>query len=126
MVDTARTDQEAQCRPTEAYLGETVVRVRVETPDSDSGKASKARKREEAAEQSVALLGDVAAGYYGGDPSANPSMLALPPAPPPYVPEPIDHPHLGFTPIELPGGALLPSEDDVVRRRVDDDDDDTG
>ena len=51
----------------------------VQTPDPDAGKSSKARKREEAAEQSVALLGDVAAGYYGGDPSANPNMLALPP-----------------------------------------------
>ena len=69
-----------------------------ESPVSESGKTSKARKREEAAEQSVALLGDVAAGFYGGDPTANPSMLALPPAPPPYVPEPMDHPHLGFTP----------------------------
>ncbi|MEO8692137.1 MAG: GGDEF domain-containing protein [Acidimicrobiales bacterium] len=82
------------------------------TPDSDSGKSSKQRKREEAAEQSVALLGEVAAGYYGGDPSANPGMLALPPAPPAYIPEPLDdHPHLGFIPIELPGGALLPSEE---------------
>ena len=98
-----------------------------ETPVSESGKASKARKREEAAEQSVALLGDVAAGFYGGDPTANPSMLALPPAPPPYVPEAIDHPHLGFTPIELPGGALLPSEDDVYDdESSDDDDDDSG
>lgn len=70
---------------------------------------TKARKREEAAEQAVALLGEVAAGYYGGDPSANPSMLALPPAPPAYIPEPIEHPNLGFTPIELPGGAMLPT-----------------
>jgi hypothetical protein len=70
---------------------------------------TKARKREEAAEQAVALLGEVAAGYYGGDPSANPSRLALPPAPPPYVPEPIEHPNLGYTPIELPGGAMLPT-----------------
>jgi diguanylate cyclase (GGDEF)-like protein len=71
---------------------------------------TKARKREEAAEQAVALLGEVAAGYYGGDPSANPSsMLALPPAPPPYIPEPIEHPNLGYTPIELPGGAMLPT-----------------
>ena len=98
-----------------------------ESPVSESGKASKARKREEAAEQSVALLGDVAAGFYGGDPTANPSMLALPPAPSPYVPEPVDHPHLGFTPIELPGGALLPSEDDVYDYdQSDDDDHDTG
>ena len=97
------------------------------SPAPESGKSSKARKREEAAEQSVALLGDVAAGFYGGDPTANPSMLALPAAPPPYVPEPIDHPHLGFTPIELPGGALLPSEDDVYDDGSDDDDDyDTG
>jgi diguanylate cyclase (GGDEF)-like protein len=70
---------------------------------------TKARKREEATEQAVALLGEVAAGYYGGDPSSNPSMRALPPAPPPYIPEPIEHPNLGFTPIELPGGALLPT-----------------
>src|SRR5687768_8405219 len=93
-----------------------------ETPVSESGKASKARKREEAAEQSVALLGEVAAGFYGGDPSANPDMLALPPAPPPYVPEPTDHPHLGFTPIQLPGGALLPSEDHFDGASDDDND----
>jgi diguanylate cyclase (GGDEF)-like protein len=98
-----------------------------QTPATESGKASKARKREEAAEQSVALLGDIAAGFYGGDPTANPSTLALPPAPPPYIPEPMDHPHLGFTPIELPGGALLPSEDDVYDDEANDDDDyDTG
>ena len=97
-----------------------------QTPDPDAGKSSKARKREEAAEQSVALLGEVAAGYYGGDPSANPDMLALPPAPPPYVPEPADHPHLGFTPIQLPGGALLPSEDQSDDAASDDDDFDTG
>lgn len=96
------------------------------TPDSDSGKSSKQRKREEAAEQSVALLGEVAAGYYGGDPSANPGMLALPPAPPPYVPEPLDHPHLGFIPIELPGGALLPSEDALVDESDTDDDEGPG
>ncbi|MEO5838518.1 MAG: diguanylate cyclase [Acidimicrobiales bacterium] len=94
------------------------------TPDPDSGKSSKQRKREEAAEQSFALLGEVAAGYYGGDPSANPEMLALPPAPPPYVPEPLDHPHLGFIPIELPGGALLPSEDDYEDETASAEDDD--
>jgi diguanylate cyclase (GGDEF)-like protein len=70
---------------------------------------TKARKREEAAEQAVALLGEVAAGYYGGDPSADQSRLALPPAPPAYIPEPIEHPNLGYTPIELPGGAMLPT-----------------
>ena len=81
------------------------------TPDADGGKMTKARRKEEATEQAVALLGEIAAGYYGGDPSADPSRLALPPAPPPYVPEPIDHPNLGFTPIELPGGAMLPTGD---------------
>jgi diguanylate cyclase (GGDEF)-like protein len=86
--------------------------VQGEAPGTDGGKTSKARKKEEATEQSFALLGEVAAGFYGGDPSADSTMLALPPAPPPYVPEPIDHPHLGFTPIELPGGALIPSQDD--------------
>src|SRR5258708_29864891 len=94
----------------------------VYVPDAEGGKSSKARKKEEATEQAVALLGDVAAGYYGGDPSANPTMLALPAAPPPYVPEPIDHPHLGFIPIELPGGALLPSEDDVLDDDTEEDD----
>ena len=79
------------------------------TPDADSGKMTKARRKEEETEQAVALLGEIAAGYYGGDPSANPSMLALPPAPPPYIPEPIEHPNLGFAPIELPGGAILPT-----------------
>jgi diguanylate cyclase (GGDEF)-like protein len=112
--------------PNRGLFGRNRGTGQVETPVSESGKASKARKREEAAEQSVALLGDVAAGFYGGDPTANPSMLALPPAPPPYVPEPIDHPHLGFTPIELPGGALLPSEDDVYDDESSDDDDDPG
>ncbi|HUP74887.1 MAG TPA: GGDEF domain-containing protein [Acidimicrobiales bacterium] len=92
-----------------------------QTPDPDAGRSNKARKREEAAEQSVALLGEVAAGYYGGDPSANPNMLALPPAPPPYIPEPLDHPHLGFTPIELPGGAMLLSEDQFEDEQSDDD-----
>src|SRR5438132_9538365 len=86
--------------------------VQGEAPGTDGGKTSKARKKEEATEQSFALLGEVAAGFYGGDPSADSTMLALPPAPPPYVPEPIDHPHLGFTPIELPGGALIPSQND--------------
>ena len=81
------------------------------TPDADGGKMTKARKKEEATEQAVALLGEIAAGYYGGDPSADPSRLALPPAPPPYIPEPIEHPNLGFTPIELPGGAMLPTGD---------------
>ena len=48
-------------------------------------------------------------------------MLALPPAPPPYVPEPVDHPRLGFTPIELPGGAMLPSQEQFEEDASDDD-----
>lgn len=92
-------------------------------PDADNGKMSKARKKEEATEQAVALLGEVAAGYYGGDPSANPEgMLALPPAPPPYVPEPIEHPTLGYTPIELPGGAMLPTGEGYDPSETTDDD----
>ena len=55
-------------------------------PDDRKGRG---RKKDPTEEQSAALLGEIAAGFYGGDPAQKaPEMLALPAAPPAPLPPP--------------------------------------